>query len=126
MARGEMRLTRGGEVLAVLRPDGRRLVPELDTHVTVEAAYTTTPAFEPVRHLFERELQILDVETEPESGEWLDIWEELKGPGLFVESDDGPARFDILWIHFDHGRAWWWPLYRSPLTILPTRPPGAS
>lgn len=117
MAVDEWRLTRGGEMLAVLRPDGRSLVPELDGQFTVEVAYATTPAFEAVRHHFEREVQLLDVDSGPENDEWAAIWEELKGPGLFVESADGRARFDILWIHFKHGRAWWWPLLNSPLTI---------
>ncbi len=118
MGRESWRLTRGGEVLAILHSDGQALVPELDGHLTVEAAYTTTPAFEPVRYLFEREAQLLDVDREPKNGEWADIWDELKGPGLFVESADGQKRFDILWIHFKYGRAWWLPLYNSPLTVL--------
>lgn len=118
MASGDRRLTRGGEVLAILHMDGLRLVPELDPTVATEAAYETTPAFEPVRHLFEREAQLLDVDSEPENNEWMDIWEELKEPGLFVESTDGRQRFDILWIHFKNGRAWWWPLINSPLTIV--------
>ena len=86
MAFGEWRLTRGGEVLADSRPDGRSLVPELDGHLAIEAAYATTPAFEAVRHLFEREVQLLDVDSEPENNEWADIWEELKEPGMLVES----------------------------------------
>jgi hypothetical protein len=122
MASGEWRLTRGGEILAVLHFDGRWLVPELDGDLTVEAAYTTTPAFEPVRHLFEREAQLLDVDDEAENNEWAAIWDELQEPGLFVESADGQERLDILWIHFKHGRAWWWPLYNSRLTVLRDRP----
>ncbi|MDR3633551.1 MAG: hypothetical protein P4L84_06925 [Isosphaeraceae bacterium] len=118
MAHGEWQLTRGGEVLAILSPDGRSLVPELDGHVATEAAYTTTPAFEPVRRLFEREAELLDVDSEAENREWGAIWDELKEPGLFVESVDGRARFDILWIHFKQGRAWWWPLYNSPRTVI--------
>jgi hypothetical protein len=109
-------------VLADLKPDGRSLVPELDGHLTVEAAYTTTPAFEPVRHLFEREAQLLDADSEPENTEWVDIWDELKAPSMFVESADGRERFDILWIHFEYGRAWWLPLYNSPLTRMRTGP----
>jgi hypothetical protein len=118
MARDKYLLTRGGEILAHLDPDRRSLVPELDGHFTIEAAYTTTPAFEPLRHLFERDAQLLDVDSEAENNEWADIWDELKAPGLFVESADGRERFDILWIHFKHGRAWWWPLYNSPRTRM--------
>jgi hypothetical protein len=123
MAFGEWRLIRGGDVLAALRSDGRSLVPEPDGQFTVEAAYTTTPAFEVVKHLFEREAQLLDVDSEPENNEWADIWEELKGPGMFVDSADGLERFDIVWIHFKNGRAWWWPLFNSPLTV-PRRDPA--
>ena len=120
MSRGASQLTRGGEVLAFLHPDGRSLVPDLDGHLTLEAAYSVTPAFEPVRHLFEREADLLDIDSEPENDEWLAIWDELKAPGLFVQSADGRERLDILWIHFKHGRAWWLPLYNSPRTVLRT------
>jgi hypothetical protein len=122
VARGDWRLTRGGQVLAVLHLDGRSLVPDLDGQFTIEAAYRTTPAFESVRGLFEREAQLLDVDSEPENDEWIGIWEELKEPGLFVESADGRERFDILWIHFKYGRAWWFPLCSSPRTVMRHRP----
>jgi hypothetical protein len=118
VACGDWRLTRGGEVLALLHPDGQWLVPELDGHFTIEAAYTTTMAFESVRHLFDREAQLLDVDSEHENHEWIDIWEELKRPGLFVELDDGLEKFDILWIHFKYGRVWWFPLCSSPSTVM--------
>jgi len=61
-----MRLTRGGETLALLKFDGQCLVPELDGHFTVEAAFEPAPAFESVRHLFEREIAIIDDEGEAE------------------------------------------------------------
>lgn len=121
MARPIWHLTRGGETLVVLRPDGRSLVPELDGHFTVEAAYEPTSTFEAVRHLFEREIAIIDSEGEAEQAEWSAIWEELAAPGLFVESPDGQDRWDILWIHFQGGRAWWWPLGSSPRTVLRRR-----
>jgi hypothetical protein len=112
------RLTRGGEVLAVLRPDGRSLVPELDSYFAVESAYEPTPAFAPLRRLFEREVELLEVDSEAENQEWSKIWEELLAPGMYVESADGQDRFNILWIHFKDGRAWWRPLYNSPHTVL--------
>ena len=118
MACGEWRLMRGGLMLAVLNQDGLALVPELDGQFTLEAAYETSPAFEPVRHLFAREVLLLDADDEPEIDEWAAIWDELQAPGLFVESADGRERFAILWIHFEHGRAWWWPLSNSPLTRI--------
>ena len=112
----EWRLVRGGEILAFLRPDGQFLYPG---DFTVESPCETTPAFEPFRRLFERDVELLDVDSAPENAEWADIWDELKSAGLFVESPDGRTRLDIVWIHIKDGRAWWWPLYASPLTILP-------
>ncbi len=106
---------RGGETLAHLTPDGLFLVPEIDGHFTLEAACTTTAAFEPLRSLFEREVQLLDADSDQENSEWDAIWEELQEPGLWVESVDGMERYAILWIHFREGRAWWWPLYNAPV-----------
>lgn len=111
----EWRLTRGGELLAVLRPDGRSLMSDQQA---AEGTYETAPAFEPLRHLFERECALLDVDSEEENDEWADIWEELCAPGLFVESPDGLSRIDVLWVHFKDGRAWWFPLMRSPKTVI--------
>jgi hypothetical protein len=118
VARPFWRLTRGGETLAYLRPDGKLRFPDLDGHFTSEAAFEPTPAYEPVRHLFEREVEIAGEEGEAEQAEWSAIWEELVAPGLFVESPDGEDRWDILWIHIRDGGAWWWPLGSSPKTVL--------
>lgn len=97
----EWRLTRGGELLASIRPDGRRLVTD---YQAIEGSHETTPTFEPLRHFFERDVELLDVDREPENSEWAAIWEELRAPGLFVEPVDGRDRIDILWIHFKEGR----------------------
>jgi hypothetical protein len=118
VANSVFRLIRGGKVLALLTRDGRSRVPELDGHFTTESSFQTTTEFESVRHLFERELALLDEEGDAEQAEWLAIWDDLKAPGLFVESADGLDRWDILWIHFEDGRAWWWPLFKSPQTVL--------
>ena len=111
----EWRLTRGNELLATLRPDGKRLVTDCQA---VEGTYETTPAFENWRHLFEREAYLLDFDGESENNEWMDIWENLNAPGMFVETADGRSRIEILWVHFKNSRAWWFPLYNSPKTIL--------
>ena len=111
----ELQLMRGGELLAILRPDERQLFTDSQA---VEAEYETAPAFEPLRHLFEREVELLDVDSEQENNEWADIWDQLLAPGMFVESSDGAERIDILWVHFKNGRAWWFPLYNSPRTVL--------
>ena len=113
MPRREFRLVRGGLVLAILRPDGRQLLTD---YQAVEGTFETTAAFEPIRTLFEREVELLDVDSNAENNEWLDIWEQLREPGLFVESMS--ERVEILWIHFQNGRAWWFPLYNSPLSQL--------
>ena len=107
------RLTRGGVVLAILRPGGH---PRFSEYPCIEGDYETTPAFEEVRPLFEREAALLDVDQEPENTEWLEIWEELKAPGLFIQPMRGEARLDILWIHIVEDRCWWMPLFNSPLT----------
>jgi hypothetical protein len=115
MSRGNLRLIRGEELLATLHPDGRQLLTD---YQAVEGAYETTAAFEPLRPLFEREAELLDVDSEPENNKWAKIWEELLAPGMFVETPDGSERIEILWIHFRDGRAWWFPLYNSPRTRL--------
>jgi hypothetical protein len=74
----DWKLVRGGEVLAYLHNDGKTLVPDLDGAFTIEAAYETTPAFENVGPLFQREAELLDVDSEPENHEWTDIWEVLQ------------------------------------------------
>lgn len=108
-------LVRGGEVLAHLYPGGRQLFAD---YPAVEASYQTTDAFQTVRHLFEREAALLEVDSELENSEWLDIWEELKVPGLFVESVNGRESHSIQWIHFRDDRAWWFPFTNSPKTLL--------
>jgi hypothetical protein len=108
-------LTRGGELLAVLRPVGNWRHAD---YPCVEAVHETTPAFEPLRPLLERELELLEIDDEPENSEWAEIWETLKAPGMFVETPGGREHVDILWIHFQDDRAWWWPLYNSPETRL--------
>ncbi len=111
----EWRLVRGGELLAILRPDGRQLHTDQQA---VEGTYESAPAFELLRHLFEREVELLDTDRDAENAEWADIWKELCKPGLFVESANGRTRIEILWVHFKDGRAWWYPLYASPRTVL--------
>lgn len=106
-------LTRGGVVLTILRPDGHARFAD---YPSIEGSYETTPAFEEVRPLFEREAALLDVDHEPGNTEWLEIWEVLKAPGLFLEPARGKGRLDLLWIHFVEDRAWWMPLFNSPQT----------
>ena len=103
----EQYLIRGTDPLAVLRPVGKWRYAD---YPWVAAAWEPLPAFEPLRPLFEREAEFLDVDQEPENTVWLEIWEELKAPGLYVGSATGRSRTPGRWIHFREDRAWWWPL----------------
>jgi hypothetical protein len=111
MDQSEWRLTRGGTVLALLRPDG---CARFATHpAAVEGTYKTAPAFYGLRFLFERELKLWHGSDELATDEWFKIWEWLKAPGLFLESPDGREQVEVFWIHFAEGRAWWLPFWRG-------------
>lgn len=107
------RLTRGGVTLALLKPGGPA---RFSDYPCIEGSYETTPEFEAVRPLFQREAELLELDREPENSEWLTIWETLQAPGLFLEPLRGKGRLDLLWIHFREDRAWWMPLFNSPKT----------
>ncbi|HBE68551.1 MAG TPA: hypothetical protein DDW52_10425 [Planctomycetaceae bacterium] len=109
-------LTRGGVVLANLRPVDDWQYAE---YPCIEAKFSATDEYEPVRRLFERELLLLDAEEDDQINEWSELWEDLKSEPMFVQNLDQSERFDILWIHIHGDRAWWWPLYNSPETVLP-------
>lgn len=111
----EWHLVCGETVLAVLRHRG---INKFAEYPCLEAEAEITEAFEPLRPLFEREAALLEIDGKEENAEWLNIWEELKALGLWVQTPDGRSCLDILWIHFREGRAWWWPLYNSPQSIL--------
>src|SRR5689334_11576396 len=115
MRPNEWQLTRGGETLAVLRPDGQQLVTD---YQAIEGTFETAPEFEAVRPLFEREVELLDADDDASNDEWFEIWNQLRAPGLFVKANGGLEVIEILWIHFKDGRAWWFPLYNSPNTKL--------
>jgi len=117
MAPKTWKLTRGGILLTTLVIDGEQ---QFVDYPGCEGTYQIEPAFEELRPLFQRELQLLDIDEPAENDEWADIWERLAAPGLFVESADGKSRIEILWIHFKDGRAWWFPLYNSPNTTQST------
>jgi hypothetical protein len=109
-------LTRGGQVLAYLLPDG---CSRFASSKAIEGVCKTTHVFERLRFEFERELELWYTSgMELENDEWFEIWERLKAPGFFVESLDGHVRIEIFWVHFAEGRAWWLPLYNSPNTVI--------
>ncbi|TWU50739.1 hypothetical protein Poly51_40320 [Rubripirellula tenax] len=115
-AKWHYQLTRGGVVLADLRPVDNWQHAD---YPCIEGTFTPTPAFDDVRSLFDRELALLESEDDDHIDEWGDIWDDLKSKPLFVQTPDEAERFDILWIHVAEDRAWWWPLYNSPDTVLP-------
>lgn len=81
-----LHLTRGGQVLAILHPDGQQI---LSDHQAVEGTFDTTTAFEDIGPLFEREVELMEVDDEAANTEWIDIWDELLELEMFVETPDG-------------------------------------
>ena len=106
------RLLHGNELLAILTEDGNSLVEGLDPNLCEEGSFILEDAMKELWPLFQRELEL--IESDSESEEWIDIWDQLRAPGLFIESESGDKRIEILTIHFKQSRAWWMPLYSSP------------
>ena len=73
-------------------------------------AFTAAPGFEEVRELFERELQLLRVNSNDDSATW-DDWEavhaELHDPGLRLCTPDSSYRAEEILIHINGSEAWW-------------------
>lgn len=73
-------------------------------------AFSPAPGFEPVRQLFEHELELLRANTTDDSAQW-EAWEdahaELHGPGLQLRARDRSWQADEILIHIDGGEAWW-------------------
>ncbi|MFN7971779.1 MAG: hypothetical protein U0166_05450 [Acidobacteriota bacterium] len=66
--------------------------------------YETTPAFEEVRALFERELALMEAD---DWGAWDEVWAQIEAPGLVLRYADGRPDALGLVIHFDGSEAWW-------------------
>ena len=73
-------------------------------------SFSATPAFEGVRDLFERELQLLRANENDDSATW-DDWEavhaELHDPGLRLSAPDSSYIADEILIHINGDEAWW-------------------
>lgn len=73
-------------------------------------AFHPLPAFEAVRGLFERELQLLRENADDDDGQWED-WEEvhsqLHDPGVRLQSADRSFEAGGILIHIDGAEAWW-------------------
>lgn len=72
--------------------------------------FRAAPEFESVRHLFERELQLLRENSTDDSATW-DDWEEihaeLHDPGLRLSAPDSSYVADEILIHINGAEAWW-------------------
>ncbi len=73
-------------------------------------AFHASEEFEAVRGLFERELEMLQANTDDDDAQWDDweaVHEELHGPGLDLRSPDKAFTFGELLIHIKGAEAWW-------------------
>ena len=73
-------------------------------------SFQATPEFEGVRHLFERELQLLRANSNDDAATW-DDWEavhaELHDPGLRLAAPDSNYSVEEILIHINGTEAWW-------------------
>ena len=72
--------------------------------------FHASPEFEEVRHLFDRELQLLRANSADDSAVW-DEWEavhaELHDPGVRLCSVDSDYVAEEILIHINGAEAWW-------------------
>jgi hypothetical protein len=72
--------------------------------------FHAAPEFEEVRHLFDRELQLLRANSADDSAVW-DEWEavhaELHDPGVRLCSPDSDYVAEEILIHINGTEAWW-------------------
>jgi hypothetical protein len=72
--------------------------------------FHATPEFERVRHLFDRELQLLRANStdDPEAWEeWEEVHAELHDPGVRLCSPDSGYIAEEILIHINGTEAWW-------------------
>lgn len=73
-------------------------------------AFHSRAEYETVRGLFERELLLLQSNTDDDPSQW-DEWEavhaELHEPGIRLQSPDKSYATDEVLIHIDGEEAWW-------------------
>ena len=72
--------------------------------------FHATPEFDAVRGLFERELKLLQANTEDDSAQWDDweaVHEELHEPGLRLEAKGKGYDANEILIHINGNEAWW-------------------
>lgn len=102
---GTLELVRGNRVLGTIDVNpGERDFP------WYSGAFHPAAEFEPVRGLFERELELLQANTSDDDAQW-DDWEavhaELHEPGMRLQAPDRSYEADEILIHIDGAEAWW-------------------
>jgi hypothetical protein len=95
----QFRLVRGETVLGTITH-----VPERDDFPWHGGTFVPAEAFESVRLLFERSLELLNTE---EYEKWDEVWEEIESPGVRLEPLDGGASDKDILIHIDGESASW-------------------
>lgn len=66
--------------------------------------FVPAPGFEPLRHLFDRERELLEADTDPDA--WAAAWDELE-VGLVLEPTDGRDPITEFLLHIDGDSAQW-------------------
>ena len=100
-----LRLVRGDAVLGTIE-----VKPGNADFPWFSGTFRATPEFEAVRHLFERELQLLRANSNDDSAsweDWEDIHAELHDPGLRLSAPDSNYTADEILIHINGTEAWW-------------------
>lgn len=72
--------------------------------------FHATTEYEAVRELFERELSLLQANTDDDDAQWDDweaVHEQLHEPGLRLQARGEAYRADGILIHIDGAEAWW-------------------
>jgi hypothetical protein len=100
-----LELLRGGALLGTIELDAAH-----SDFPWYGGTFKPSSAYEAVRDLFERELEILRANKDDDNAQW-DEWEsiyaELSEPGLHLQSADGSYMAGELLIHVDGSNVWW-------------------
>jgi hypothetical protein len=100
-----LNLVRGHAVLGTIAVNHEGADPPWSS-----GTFTPAPAFEGVRELFERELQLLRANENDDDAIWDDwetVHEELHEPGLHLSAPDSSYKVDEILIHINGSEAWW-------------------
>jgi len=92
-----LRLYRGGRLLGELT----HTHDDMPWH---HGTFAPTPAFEEVRPLFDRDLELLNADR---MDEWEAAWEAVAALGLRLEPVAAGADIDEFLLHVEGTQAWW-------------------